>query len=253
MNALVNGYSFNAYSNQIANYSVTITYEPGTKARLTMTLTNDFYVPQKTARIYQQYSLEKILETIDNGYMMDVKIPDYDSTDQTYSLETSFLAYNYNGNIIIRDEEGTMYFKEKGPDTYYWYAFDETTGYYYPYNSGEITKEDLKTYVIDIEAELSIACGKIISYTSKESVTYAGRTCTKFIYENNIPDGATTIEEYIIDNNTGLCLSHTKTSSAQTDPIIDQTTFAVLNISLNEGTETPVTEFFITENNKINS
>ena len=257
LNALVNGYSFNAYSNQIANYSVTITYEPGTKARLTMTLTNDFYVPQKTARIYQQYSLEKILVTIKNGYMMDVKIPDYDSTDQTYSLETSFLAYN--GNIIIRDEEGTMYFKEKDSETYYWYVFDETTEYYYPYSvvnpsaSDEITKEDLKANIIDIEAELSIACGKIISYTSKESVTYAGRTCTKLTYENTIPGGATTIEEYIIDNNTGLCLSHTKTSSAQTDPIIDQTTFAVLNISLNEGTETPVTEFFTAENNKIYS
>lgn len=251
LNALVNGYSFNAYSNQIANYSVTITYEPDT-ARLTMTLTNDFYVSQKTARIYQQYSLEKILVTIKSGYMIEVDLPEYDVTTQIYSLKTSFLAYN--GSIILRDGNGTLYFKEKEPGVYYWYEYDEATDKYYINDDpSEVSIEFIEAYIIDIEDELSIACGKIISYTSKESVTYAGRACTKLTYENNIPDGATTIEEYIIDNNTGLCLSHTKTSSAQTDPVIDQTTFVVLDISLNEGTETPVTEFFTAENNKIDS
>ena len=245
---------FYAYSNQIAQYSFEIDFNnPSSKdeASLYIIFNNDALKPQDEPRTYKQDSLEEIMGIISNGYKIDVNIPDYDDDTQIFSLVPSSLAY-LNGNIILTDPEGTLYIDKKDNGKYDVYYYDGTN--YVPmvddeYNPlTDLEEDEIKTF-IDIEYQLQIACGLSIPYTSKQNdYTYAGRNCTKFIFEDTTPGGTSTREEYIVDKLTGICLMHTKTSDNQS--VIDNTTFNVTAYILNTSTEHPVTDFFEAEEGK---
>ena len=202
---------------------------------LTITITDTEKDPRP--KTYTTDSLEDVLKAFNGRVVLEVKLPDRD--DDAWEYSNSALAIwdsSTNKRFYIANSYGAYYFKEYPgkSDKLYLYMKYDGNGYDAVYGVDIKSAEDF----IDIEEALSIACGLDITYTNKETdVTYINRTCTK--YTNTTTEGSATITEtWIVDNVTGICLSHTIQSSATPDvPTINETTFEVTKFLLSDAVE----------------
>ena len=181
-------------------------------------------------------SLDEVLQAFNGKFYFRANMP-HKNGSKYESVEAS-LAVDTKGSkekLYAETPEGAMYFVEYETESFIYYTYDTDLNLY---NGLTVISSDMLETLIDIEDELSIACGLTIKYTAKdEAFDFLNRNCTQYL--NVYTEGSAEItEQYVIDNLTGICLKHSKMSSANPGvEIIDKTTFEILEFELTTGVD----------------
>lgn len=185
-------------------------------------------------------SYAQVAQALGDKFYLRANIPFPDEDSGRFFMFDGELAVDRTGDAakyaIVSEDLGGMYMIENSETDFISYIYDEIVGGY-TYVSID-SKEDTEDVINgEISGALSVACGLTIKYRTVEDYSLFGRACKK--YQNTYTkDNAQITEEYVVDNATGLCLSHTKVSSANPGVYIeDGTTFVVAEFSLTTGVD----------------
>lgn len=151
-------------------------------------------------------SREEVINLIGDKYLICLKVTDSysgsdgSSSNDTYYYTASDGTYYY---WCVNNENGNLY-KNDGQYAIV-YRYDEDTEKYtdLEYFPSEINPFGQMLLLFMLNDELE--------YTTKTTVTFLNRQCTKYEYKNTAIAGgqdATTNETWIVDNETGACMKH---------------------------------------------
>ena len=156
-------------------------------------------------------SQEQVAALIGDKYVITISVDssyrdssgEYVEDSVTYST-LSDGVYSYWGTSLEDLSNGSLY-KRLSDDSLASYSYDREAG---GYTSMTIFPTEINPFrsvnaIFLVEPE--------IEYTSKSSVTFLGRACTKYDYqesESNVAASATYERHWIMDNATGACLKY---------------------------------------------
>ena len=181
-------------------------------------------------------SLADVKTALDGKFLFSATINVEDSGSIEYMDVT--LAVDTKGDVekfAMLSEVGGLYIKEYSDTEYAIYSMAiDMDAYTDMYIDSKTSTAD----IIDIDEALSIACGLTIKYTTKnDNFSFISRNCTQYLYDYK-QGSATITEQYVIDNATGICLKHSKVSSANPGVAIkDKTTFEATAFDLSTGVD----------------
>ena len=226
----------NAYTDTISQNYLEFEYSTESQYGTTISirLVNESLDPDKSPKNYKSRSVEQVLESFDNKFSIAVDLPYYIPNTGYTTIEATLAAMD--DKIYCTTPEGRWYYKQYDQNNDYCYVYDDDLDVY---NIVDVfSKQVTKTY-IDIEEELSIACGLDISYLTKEvNVSFLGRNCTKFVNVYDYINNTRVTETYIIDNLTGICLKHTiESNDTSSSRIMSGDTFEVTELVLGNDVE----------------
>ncbi len=151
-------------------------------------------------------SQEEAIALIGNKYLVDVKIVTSsrgeggEVSNEVHYYAASDGTYYYVG---VGEAQGNL-FKALG-DGFISYSFDNEIGKYRELTNYRSVPNPFTAVAILFLVQ------EDLEYTSKSSVTFLGRACTKYEYlysGASIGASASQTEEWIIDNETGVCFKH---------------------------------------------
>ena len=155
-------------------------------------------------------SEEEVKALIGDTFVIDLKITESsgEEENETHYYAASDGTYYY---ASVNSENGHLY-KELG-DGFISYEYDTDLNKYRSLQNYRSVPNPFTSIAIVFLVQ------EEIEYTSKTSVTFLNRPCTKYIEVINngsFVASASSEEEWIIDNQTGLCLKHALKISAST-------------------------------------
>lgn len=159
-------------------------------------------------------SKQEIESSLSDNFLLQLEIKEDNMTGNcTMQKDKGYTSYQYSNNygyndiILIKDD----YYLSRGINSQL---------YLFVYKYDELDKA---TDVSDIQSayNLLVKNSSNIDYLEKETVKYLDRDCTKLHYEAPRPYAFSSylINDYIIDNQTGLCLYYKNQSGSSADDL----------------------------------
>ena len=156
---------------------------------------------------------QEIQEALGEKYFIKYEITSDSSGEGNEHTEEEVIVASNGEYSLWQIEDGKTLIKKIG-NTYYVYNHEQGSTQY-----TSVSTYESETSPIYYANAYVLACGDSLTYSSKSTVTFLGRTCTKYVTNLGTSSALGSVKlnaEYIVDNTTGACLKYAIAASADT-------------------------------------
>ena len=156
---------------------------------------------------------QEIQEALGDKYYIKYDITSESSGEGNETDEEHVIVASNGTYSFWQTDDGKTLIKKDG-NTYYVYNREQDSEKY-----TSLSVYESETSPLYYANAYILACGDSLTYSSKSTVTFLGRTCTKYVTNLGTSSALGSVKldtEYIVDNTTGACLKYAVAASADT-------------------------------------